>query len=112
MMQPASVSKQSSKSGVLWASLFSELGLAPDQPARVSDSGSGAGNLDVYTFVNDHVIIDDAQGDADTAGTMPFTLWEAQRTLLASIARERLLLILKARQLGISWLVCAYAVWL
>jgi hypothetical protein len=62
---------------------------------------------DPARFINECIIIDDAQGDE--GGTMPFTLWEAQANLLSDIASERLLLILKARQLGITWLVCAYA---
>lgn len=68
---------------------------------------------DCASFIHQHVIIDDTQAatDADTAGTMPFHLWPAQRDLLASLLTERLLLILKARQLGISWLVMAYALW-
>jgi hypothetical protein len=67
--------------------------------------------LDVAAFVDGHVIIDDAQGDGEL-GLMPFTLWPEQRDLLHAIHAERLLLILKARQLGISWLCCAYALWL
>ena len=61
-------------------------------------------------FIRDSVIIDDAQGDG--LGVMPFDLWPKQEELLDAIGSERLLLILKARQLGISWLVCAYALWL
>jgi len=61
-------------------------------------------------FIRDHVVIDDAQGGGD--GTMPFVLWPAQEELLHAITTERQLLILKARQLGISWLCCAYALWL
>jgi len=79
------------------------------QPAR-------AGVLDAYRddpagFICDLVIIDDAQPGADALdlATMPFLLWPAQRELLGSVVSERLLLILKARQLGISWLLLAYA---
>lgn len=43
---------------------------------------------------------------------MPFDLWPAQAELLEDIQSERLLLILKARQLGMSWLVLAFALWL
>ncbi len=60
-------------------------------------------------FINAHVIIDDAQGES--GGTMPFHLWPAQVSLLADIEAEQRLLILKARQLGISWEICAYALW-
>jgi hypothetical protein len=66
----------------------------------------------VADFINGHIVIDDAQGHGDGGGTMPFHLWPSQRDLLGKIATERLLLILKARQLGASWLVCAYALWL
>lgn len=64
---------------------------------------------DVDDFINDHIIIDDAQDHGDGVGTMPFHLWDAQRELLSAVETEPRLLILKARQLGITWLVCAYA---
>lgn len=67
---------------------------------------------DAAYFIHEYVIIDDAQDQGGETGTMPFHLWPAQRGLLSDIAHERLLLILKARQLGISWLCCAYALWL
>lgn len=57
-------------------------------------------------------MIDDAQGYGDGGGTMPFRLWPAQCKLLWTLMGERLVLILKARQLGISWLCCSYALWL
>ena len=40
---------------------------------------------------------------------IPFELWDAQGRTLDSIAQHRLLVILKARQLGLTWLVIAYA---
>lgn len=41
---------------------------------------------------------------------VPFELWPAQReTVLPALERERLAVFLKARQLGISWLVCGWA---
>lgn len=64
-------------------------------------------------FIHDYVRIDNAQPDDDEAPeAIPFHLWDAQRDLLSDIISVQLLLILKARQLGISWLVCAYALWL
>lgn len=62
--------------------------------------------------MHDCVVIDNAQPDADGVAELPFHLWDAQRALLADIESERLLFILKARQLGISWLICAYCLWL
>lgn len=41
-----------------------------------------------------------------------FDLWPAQQTALAHMAQERLLVILKARQLGLSWLCLSYALWM
>lgn len=42
---------------------------------------------------------------------VPFVLWPAQVGVLRQMEQERLLIILKARQLGISWLACAYALY-
>lgn len=62
-------------------------------------------------FIDSCIWIDDAQGDG-ASGVMPFHLWPAQKDMLAAMASEPRLLILKARQLGITWLACAYALWL
>ena len=43
---------------------------------------------------------------------MPFLLWPEQKRVLEFMQTESLLVILKARQLGISWLACLYALWL
>lgn len=52
---------------------------------------------------------------------MPFHLWPAQLPVLWGLQRgglggrqnpDRLTIILKARQLGISWICCLYALWL
>lgn len=98
---------------------FSKAKYAPDLKLKAAAAlelrrrtqASGAAP-DVATFIDQYVIIDDAQDHGDGAGTMPFRLWDAQRDLLSDMERARLLLILKARQLGISWLACAYALWL
>lgn len=47
-------------------------------------------------------------GANDTA-LVPFNLWPEQHDVLTAMERDRLLVILKARQLGISWLACLYA---
>lgn len=41
-----------------------------------------------------------------------FVLWPAQIGVMWQLMTQRLLIILKARQLGISWIACAYALWL
>jgi len=48
---------------------------------------------------------------AGNTATMPFVLWPAQGDVLDQMQRDRLLIILKARQLGISWLACANALY-
>lgn len=45
------------------------------------------------------------------AGEIPFAMWDWQPGLLELWARERKVCILKARQLGVSWLVAVYVVW-
>jgi hypothetical protein len=46
-------------------------------------------------------------GTIDSA-LAPFALWQSQHEVLAQLEAERLILFLKARQLGISWLVCGF----
>lgn len=46
-------------------------------------------------------------GEVDSA-LVPFELWPAQHQALGQMQRERLIVFLKARQLGISWLVCGF----
>ena len=44
----------------------------------------------------------------DGAALVPFELWPSQASALEAMASERLLVFLKARQLGLSWLTCGY----
>jgi len=59
-------------------------------------------------FVDNYCMIDDPTSRAWT----PFRLWPAQRETLQEIASHRLTVILKARQLGLTWLVLAYTLWM
>ena len=47
-----------------------------------------------------------------TGGVIPFILWVCQKTLLDLLVKGNNIIVLKARRLGISWLVLAYALWL
>jgi hypothetical protein len=47
--------------------------------------------------------------DAPTRDWVPFRLWDAQVDTLQEIDLHRLICILKARQLGLTWLVLGYA---
>jgi hypothetical protein len=42
---------------------------------------------------------------------LPFDLWPAQKRVIRELRTQRLIVILKARQLGLSWLCLAYALW-
>lgn len=96
-----------------------KLKVAAELELRTRTRTASAGGVVDYAndpagFIHNEVTIDDAQPgeDSNSLATMPFHLWDAQRELLGDIQSERLLFILKARQLGISWLICAYALWL
>lgn len=57
-------------------------------------------------FIEHYVHIE----DKDAPGiVIPFTLWEGQKKAVHSIMQNRFNIVLKARQLGISWLVLAIA---
>lgn len=63
-------------------------------------------------FTRQHVRIEDR--DESTGGigiAIPFVLWPLQLKALAAILIQRLTVILKARQLGQTWMILAYAVW-
>jgi hypothetical protein len=42
---------------------------------------------------------------------LPFDLWPAQAWLLVQLRRRRLLVMLKARQMGMTWLLLGYGLW-
>ncbi len=50
--------------------------------------------------------------DATEGEWVPFKLWREQATTLRAILDHRLVLILKARQLGLTWLLVGYVLWL
>jgi hypothetical protein len=50
--------------------------------------------------------------DATAREWLPFRLWPAQGRTLRTIFDNLLTIILKARQLGMTWLVLGYALWL
>jgi hypothetical protein len=62
----------------------------------------------VEYFVENYVRIED-RDSVDLA--IPFKLWDAQKPVLQSFLSERLVQVLKARQLGLTWLALAYSVW-
>lgn len=49
--------------------------------------------------------------DSKEAKWIPFDLWPEQVRVLKELHRNKLTVVLKARQLGLSWLVLSYALW-
>lgn len=62
---------------------------------------------DIAYFIGNYVMILNATDET----WLPFELWPAQRATLAQMHESRQLIILKARQLGLTWLCLAYALW-
>jgi hypothetical protein len=58
-------------------------------------------------FIEAHVSLFNATNER----WQPFTLWPAQREVLSIMHTQPRLVVLKARQLGLSWLCLAYALW-
>ena len=64
----------------------------------------------VADWICNDVTIENPQQDRQAI--IPFELWPLQRSSLDAILNHRQVIVLKARQLGLSWLVICYAVWL
>ena len=61
---------------------------------------------DILYYVKTYVHIE----DKDSAEVIvPFSLWPAQEQVLLDFTKYRMNLILKARQLGFTWLTLSYA---
>ena len=60
--------------------------------------------IEQYIRIED---VDQSTGSLD----VPFALWPAQKKVLHDFINERLNVVLKARQLGLTWLALAFAVW-
>ena len=58
-------------------------------------------------FIENYVHIEDKDNLENII--QPFILWDKQKETLKTISEHKLNIILKARQLGITWLVLAYA---
>lgn len=64
-------------------------------------------------FVNNYCHIYHTQKDTDgTVGEwIPFRLWPRQEQVLFTVQTNQLTIILKARQLGLTWLCLGYTLW-
>ena len=59
------------------------------------------------TFIEHHCTIEEPDGTV-----LPFKLWPFQRTVLHDLQDGNPVIVLKARRLGLSWVVLAFALWL
>lgn len=50
--------------------------------------------------------------DATAREWVPFRLWRSQYEVLTTLQAARMTIILKARQLGLTWLALSYALWM
>ena len=57
--------------------------------------------IDSYCFIQDRI----------TGGDIPFHLWPGQRKVVPIILDSTYTIVLKARQLGLTWMIAAYALW-
>lgn len=81
----------------------------PPRPGDIDDEFSPA-RRDPEVFIDRYCWVIPAAGGTP----VPFHLWDFQRTVLADLRNPDLrnIVILKARQLGLSWLCLAYGLWL
>jgi hypothetical protein len=63
-------------------------------------------------FLNSYGFLMGKSEDGDKTGKVPFSLFKYQTESLLHIHEKRDVIILKARQLGLSWTVAGYALWL
>jgi hypothetical protein len=81
--------------------------LAPDEIDEERAEELGKCYRDHVYFISKYCkIYDSVQSD-----WIVFDLWESQKRVLWDIHANQLTVILKARQLGVSWLVLSYALW-
>lgn len=69
---------------------------------------------DCEYFISKFVKIEDKDNAMSEEGggiVVPFKLWDGQKHALKVFLENRLVAVLKARQLGLSWLALAYALW-
>jgi hypothetical protein len=65
----------------------------------------------VEYFVENYVKIEDRDATGEDGIVIPFNLWDRQKEILRGFLSNRLTQILKANQLGLTWLILSFAVW-
>jgi hypothetical protein len=64
---------------------------------------------DVFYFISEYVYIEDKE---NPEGISKFNLWPEQKRALQKIIEKQFIIILKARQLGLTWLVLVWTLWM
>jgi|HubBroStandDraft_4_1064222.scaffolds.fasta_scaffold00070_44 hypothetical protein len=83
----------------------------PSEPTQTFDVLLD-GCLDSFSFfVNTCCQTESQKPDSLFKEWVPFTLWPAQKPIAEAFQKERLVVCLKARQLGLSWMAVAFALW-
>ena len=78
-----------------------------DQVAALQELDRRECFADPTVMLERHVSIEDTQGQI-----IPLRLWDFQRQAIRALHEDRLVIVLKARRLGLSWIYLAYALWL
>lgn len=106
---PPSLRMALSRPGLLPPKVQAQLAAAMEPAAQPQTARAPAEIPPLAEWIANSVTIEDPQREPSI---IPFDLWPAQRDLINDLLSERRLIILKARQLGITWLVIAYVIWL
>lgn len=72
----------------------------PEDPTSLDAPGPEA-------FIEEHCTIEEPDGTV-----IPFKLWDFQRDVVRALHAGDPVIVLKARRLGLSWVVLAFALWL
>ena len=76
-------------------------------------TGSNLEEIDPITWIEENIYIEDPQAASQgKPTTFKFKLWPEQRQAIGVIEKNNRVIILKSRQLGISWLIQAYALYI
>jgi hypothetical protein len=77
-----------------------------DPPPEPTSGDLAECKADVTVFIERHASIEDPDGTV-----VPFTLWPFQHEPLQALQAGDSIIVLKARRLGLSWVVLAFALW-
>jgi hypothetical protein len=74
---------------------------------RVSSTTAGGCPREFRAFLRDYVYLDERSEDGDVSGVVRWQWWPSHDRMVEDIEHEQRLIVLKARQLGWSWILAA-----